>query len=172
MSATPIPATAGHRYIPPGYRQYYWVDSIADKTAPTRSELDAGMDLTAEIGDLDGFTVSTDTVDAPDLGSRFTNQVPGMISADDSSLSLYLSKDDDGKDARTLLTRDMDGYVVQFPEGDVGGSQNPNLMNVFPATVTASSIQTSMDDPAMVQVSFTITAEPAQNVAVPSSNSA
>lgn len=167
MSATPLAPTAGHRYIPPGVRQYVWVETLADKTAPTRTEIDAGTDLTAEIADVSGFSVSSDTVDAPDLASRFTSKVPGMITADDSELDIYLSKDPGTNgDARTLLTRDAEGFVVIFPEGDDGGTNN-HLMDVFPATVSSAAIQPDIDKPGTLIVNFTITDEPAQNIAVP-----
>ncbi|MGH3097870.1 MAG: hypothetical protein ACRDMV_17955 [Streptosporangiales bacterium] len=165
MTATPLTPTA--RYIPPGVRQYYFVTTIEDKTAPTRPELDAGTDLSIEIAAVDGFTTSSDSVDAPDLGSRFTSKVPGMITADDSSINIYNSTESDGAgDARTLMPRDTKGFIVQFPEGDDGGD-GPNLMNVFPVTVSSASVQSGMEDPGQTQFMFTITSEPAANVEVP-----
>lgn len=164
MVATPLSPTS--RYIPPGYRQYYYVPTIADKNAPTRPELDAGTDLTAEIGEVKGFAVTSDTVDAPDMGSRFTSQVPGMTSADKSSISLYTSTDSD--DVRTLLPRDTKGFIVIFPEGDNSGTASTNLMDVFPITVSSASIQPDMDKPGMIELQFTVTSEPVQNLAIPS----
>lgn len=162
MAATPLAPTAGSRYIPPGVRQYYWVETIANKSSPTRTELDAGTDLTAEVATVSGFSVTSESTDAPDLASRFTGKVPGMITAEDSSINLYLAKDSSG-DARTLLTRDTEGFVVIFPEGDVSGQ----LMDVFPATVSSAAIQPDIDAPGQLVVNFTITGEPAQNVSVP-----
>lgn len=165
MAATALTPTA--RYIPPGVRQYYFVSTIEDKSSPTRTELDAGTDLTAEIAAVDGFTTSSDSVDAPDLASRFTSKVPGMITADDSSINIYNSTDtgDGTGDARTLMPRDTKGFIVQFPEGDTDG----NLMNVFPVTVASASVQSGMEDPGQTAFTFTITSEPAANVTVPTS---
>lgn len=165
MTATAIGTTS--RYIPDGTRQYYWVTSISSKSAPTRAELDAGHDLTGEIAEVTGFTVSTDMVDAPDLGTRFTSQISGRIKAADSSITLYLS--DDSDDARSLLTRDATGFVVQFPEGDDDGASGTLTMDVFPATIASVSKSTKMGDPGTMEVSFTITSEPAVDVTVPSS---
>jgi hypothetical protein len=163
MTATPIGTT--QRYIPDGTRQYYWVSSIASKSAPTRAELNAGHDLTGEIAEVSGFTVSTDMVDAPDLGTRFTSQISGRIKAADSSITLYLS--DDSNDARSLLTRDLKGFVVQFPEGDDDGVSGTLTCDVFPATIASASKTTKMGDPGQLEVSFTITSEPATDVLVP-----
>ena len=78
MVATPITATS--RYIPPGTTRYYWVPTIANKAAPTRSELNAGSDLTAEISAVSGFATSSDQQDTPDLGSRFgVRSIPTLI---------------------------------------------------------------------------------------------
>lgn len=164
MAATPLNPTA--RYIPAGVRQYYWVKTIANKAAPTRSELDAGTDLTAEINAVDGFTTSSDSVDAPDLGTRFTSKVPGRITADDSSLTVYLDENAD-EDIRSVLARDDEGFVVQFPEGDDETTGTTHLMDVFPVKVASVTIQTGTDDPGTAQVTFTITSEPANNVPVP-----
>lgn len=164
MAATALNPT--NRYIPPGVRQYYWVPTIASKAAPTRIELDAGTDLTNEIAAVDGFTTSSDSVDAPDLGTRFTSKVPGRITADDSSMNIYIDLDG-GDDVRTLLPRDEEGFVVQFPEGDDETAGTTKTLNVFPVKVASNSIQTGMEDPGQTQVSFTITSEPVNNIAIP-----
>lgn len=164
MTATAL--SSATRYFPVGTRQYYWVASISDKTAPTRTELDAGTDLTGEIASVAGFTTTSNPVDVPDLASRFTGQVPGMITADASSLTLYLSSDSD--DIRSILTRDTAGFIVQFPEGDDDGASGTLTMDVFPVKVSSASKDTTTTDPGQITISFTITSEPAENVDVPS----
>lgn len=159
MVATPISAST--RYIPPGTRAYYWVPSIANKAAPSRAELDAGTDLTGEIAEVSGFQTTSESTDTPDLGSRFTSKIPGRITADDSSITLYASED--SQDVRQLLPRDTAGFVVQFPEGDVSG----RTMDVFPVKVSSAPKETSIEDPGKVMVQFTVTSEPEENVTVP-----
>lgn len=163
MVAEPLNSTT--RYIPPGTRQYYWVDTIADKSAPTRTELDAGIDLTSETASVEGFQVTSESVDTPDYNSRFTSKVPGMTSADDSSATLYMSQDSD--DARSELERGDNGFFVIFPEGDDEGA-NGATMDVFPVRISAVSKQNAMEDPAQMQVQFTVTSEPEENIDVPS----
>ena len=75
----------------------------------TRAEINAGTDLTAEIAEMSGFTVTSDSVDTPDLSNRFTAKIPGRITADDSSISFYASST--SADVRTVLPRDTAGYV-------------------------------------------------------------
>lgn len=157
----PTPLTATVRYIPPGTRKIYWVTTIATYTAPTRAELNAGIDLSAEVAEINGFSVTSGTVDTPDLSSRFTSKIPGPITADNSSLSFYASNT--SSDVRTVLPRDTAGFVVFLWEGDVTGQR----MDVFPAKVTSSALDGNMTDPEKVNVSFAITKIPASNVVIP-----
>src|SRR6266705_1774674 len=137
----PSPLSATTRYIPPGTRKIYWVTTIATYTAPTRAELNAGIDLTAEVAEISGFTTTSDTTETPDLSTRFTAKIPGRITADDSSLSFYASSN--SSDVRTVLPRDTAGFVVILWEGDVTGQR----MDVFPAKVTVSVPDGNMEDP-------------------------
>ncbi len=159
MVATPIAATS--RYIPPGTTRYYWVASISSYLSPTRSELNAGSDLTAEVSAVSGFATSSDQQDTPDLGSRFVKKIPGRITADDSSITLYASSN--SSDARTLMPRDAAGYIVILPEGDVTGQK----MDVFPVKVSGVPKSRDIENPASMTFQYTITNVPAENVTIP-----
>jgi hypothetical protein len=159
MAATPLAAST--RYYPPGTRQVYWVPAIANKSAPTRAELDAGIDLTGEISAMNGFQVSAATVATPDLGSRFAPDIPGQITAQSSSISFYLSED--SQDARELLPRDSAGYVVILWEGDQPG----RMMDVFPVTVTSAPKDVATTNAATVTIDFAVTSAPVENAVIP-----
>lgn len=158
---TPTPISATKRYIAPGTRKYVWVPTIANKAAPTSVEITAGKDLTKEVADASGWTTTSNNVDAPDFGSRFTPKVPGMISADDSSLTFYQSND--SIDIRTVFTIDLAGFIIIFPEGIATGL----TMDVFPVKVSSPSKQQSPTDPAQLQVQFAITSQPVPDLAIP-----
>jgi hypothetical protein len=149
------------RYIPAGVRRYLWVPTIAVKAVPTSAELSAGTDLTGEVAAVSGFMTTSDTVDAPDAGSRFTAKVAGRITADDSSLTLYNSQN--STDARTLLTRDLTGFVVICHEGIVTGGK----CDVFPVKITGVPKAEDLEAAATMEVQFVITSVPAENIAVP-----
>lgn len=157
----PSPLTPTVRYIPPGTRKIYWVTTIATYTAPTRSELNAGIDLSAEIDQMSGFNVKSDSVETPDLSTRFTSKIPGKITSDASSVTFYASST--SSDVRTVLPRDTAGFMVILPEGDVTGQK----MDVFPSKVAAATVDTNLQDPGKVMIDFTITKVPAQNVTIP-----
>jgi hypothetical protein len=158
----PPKLTATSRYVPEGTRKIYWTPTIAAyPSAPTRSELNAGYDLSDEIAEMAGFTVSSDQVDVPDLSSRFTAKIPGRITAADSTITFYASST--SNDVRAVLPRDTAGYVSCLWEGDVAGQK----MDIFPVKVGSSSVQTGIDDPGRIEVAFAITRAPAQNLSIP-----
>jgi hypothetical protein len=159
MPATPISATT--RYIPPGTTRYYWVASISNYTSPTRAELNAGSDLTAEVQAVSGFATNSDQQDTPDLGSRFVSKIPGRITADDSSITLYASAN--SSDARTLMPRDTSGFIVILPEGDVTGQK----MDVFPVKVTGVPKSRDVENPATMTFQYAITKVPSENITIP-----
>lgn len=160
----PAPAiTASKRYTARGSTKIYWVPSIANRAAPTRVELNAGTDLSPQIADASGWSVSSEQIDTPDLATRYTSTIPGSISAEESSLTLYASKD--GVDARSLMPRDAAGHIVVLHGGDVQG----NKMDVYPTTVSSVSkqIQVGGGEADTVVISYAITAEPSENLTIP-----
>lgn len=142
----------------------YWVETIADKTAPLRSELNAGIDLTGEVpkDGISGFTTTGQTVTADDLRSGFDAQLDNGFTAEDSSIQVYMSET--GTDIRTLIERGDEGFVVLFDNEDVSGE----LMDVWPVKVLSCGKSRSGANPMMVTISFSITSAPALNVTVPS----
>jgi hypothetical protein len=160
MAAPALAVTS--RYVAPSVRKYYWVPTIASVAAPTAAELNAGTDLTGQVNDAKGWGVTSNLVEVPDFSSRFTSKISGKIQADDSSLMMYMSST--SADVRTLLTRDLTGYVVIFLEGIVAGRK----MDVFTVTVSAASKQQDgVDTAAMIEIQFALTAVPVLDVVVP-----
>lgn len=149
------------RYFRPGTTVILWVPTIADKTAVTRLEIDAGTDLSAEVFQINGFQVMTAAVETPDYGSRFTSSISGAITAPDSSLVTYA--DITSVDIRTVVQRDDNGFVVIMDEGDV----STLLMDVFPVRVGSVGKLRAREDPGRHQTDFFITSEPSENQAIP-----
>lgn len=159
MASTALKKTK--RYIRPGISVVYYLPTAADYTALTRQELDGGTDLTAEISEVSGFNATSESVETPDWASRFTSKVPGMISAEDSSITFYGSVDTD--DVRAVLPRDTTGFIVFMDGGDVPTQS----MDVYPVTVASLSKAKSNSDPVTIEVAFTITDEPAEDTEIP-----
>lgn len=170
MAGTPLSPTS--RYIPAGTREVLFVPvgGIANINAPTRAELEAGTNLTDQVADYDGWALSSDFVDTPDLGHRYVSQIPGQIKAPSSSLTLYADVESD--DVRTLLPQDTLGFIVIFGEGDgpANGGVGGTLMDVWPIQVGSEAADGKIADPGQRVVSFASTAPPALNVAIPAAS--
>lgn len=159
MAATPIAASS--RYIPEGVTHYYFVTTMASYASPTRSELNAGTDLTPEVAATGDWSITSAAVDTPDLATLFTSQIPGKISVSGSTIDMYA--DATSADVRTLLPRGTTGFIVKFPEGDVTGRK----MDVFPVKVGSQGKPTNFGNPSVIQLAFYVTKIPQENVAVP-----
>lgn len=159
MAATPINASV--RYYRRGTTKVLWVPTIANKNAITRPEINAGTALEGETGNMAGWQTTSATVGTPALGSRFTPVVGGEITAADSSLTFWASKD--GDDVRTLLQREDVGFVVWMDEGDVEGQ----TCDIYPVSVTSQAKVRELDSAAQIMAQFAITSEPAENVTIP-----
>ncbi len=159
----PAPNIAGStRYFNPEITRIVFMPTVATLTAPTRVEINAGTDLSNEIADLSGWVITSGTIDTPDLGSRFTSRIGGRLSVDDSSLTMYA--DVGGVDVRTLLPRTTTGVIAVMDGGDVAGRK----MDLFRVEVLSNGKSRSAgDDAATIEVQFSITAKPAENVTVP-----
>jgi hypothetical protein len=159
MAATPIAST--DRFFAPTVTKIVFCAAVADKSAPTRSEIDAGTELSGEVSEVNGFTVNGAQIDAPDYGTRFTSKTPGRTEAADSSLKFYQSRDTD--DIRAILPRDTQGFILLMWGGDVPTQK----MDVFPVTVTSAGKSIPDNADADITVMFAITSEPAEDVTIP-----
>lgn len=119
MAPTPLSTTT--RYIAPEVTKVYWVPTIADITAPTRLEIDAGTDLTGEIAAATGWEFGADRVAVPDLGTKATGRISGRTNPGDAQHVFYASQDT--ADIRDLLARGDSGYVYIADGGDVTGQK-------------------------------------------------
>lgn len=162
MPATAIAAVS--RYWPVGTTKWVFATSVASylSPGPTRAEINAGTDISGEVADISGFTVSSNQIDTPDVNSRFRSKIPGPIEAEDSSLTLYA--DPSGVDARALFPRDVTGFIIRMDGGDVAGRK----MSVFPVKVASQNkLMGTDEEAARIEISFTITRIPAEDLTIP-----
>jgi hypothetical protein len=159
MPPTPLATTV--RYFPPGIRKTYWVQTIGNYNAPTRAEINAGIDLSAQVQAINGWSVTSNAVDTPDMGSRFVSQVPGRLTSATNEITCYTSQT--SYDARDLLLRDLNGNILQLWEGDVTGQK----MDVFPVRVMSQAMDSNIENPGACVFAFAVTQLPAIHVAIP-----
>ena len=161
MAATPIAAPV--EYINAGVTKVYYLPACANVLSPTRSELNAGTDLTRAVAESNGWQVESDNVESPNMDSIFTATISGRTKVADSSLTLYC--DVTGADVRALLPRGTNGFVVWLDGGDVPTRK----ADVFPVRVSSLGKvrEAKGDTPATIVVSFAVTATPAEDVTIP-----
>lgn len=161
MPLTPTALSTSTRIEPSGIAKWVYLPAVANISAPTNTEVNAGTDLSGEAKEWDGWTVTGDTIDAEDLGTTFTAQVPGRTSADTSSITFYADKA--GVDIRAVLPRGTEGYMLKAD----GGLDAGYKADVFPIRVTSVGKVTEIGSVNVVTVTFAITAEPAEDVDIP-----
>lgn len=154
---------ASNRFFHRGMTKVYAVTTIASYlSAVTRAELNAGIDLSPEVNDVNGWRVEANDIETPDLATDFTGKMPGSTSVDESSITFYA--DDNGLDIRTVHPRGTSTNIVILWGGDIAG----NKMDVFPVRVKSNGKAIEVgDEPALVEVAYTITKKPAENLTVP-----
>lgn len=161
MPATNI-ATV-ERYWPTGVARWVFCPAVANISAITRSEINAGTDLTRETNSTEGWSTTGEEIETPDGDSEFVGKVPGKITAEDSSITFY--GDPSGVDARTLFPRGTSGFIVRMLGGDITGRK----CDVFPVRVKTVTKLANVgeDEVTRLQVQFSITREPAEDVTIP-----
>lgn len=159
MPATPL--GVAERFSALSGLEIVFVPVITSATgAATRAEINAGTDLTSEIMEWEGFTTTTETIETPDL-TRFVGKIPGRISAEDSSITMYADRG--GEDVRSVLPRDTIGYLLWMDSGDTPASK----MDVYPIQVNSLSKVRSMDNATVLTVSVSMTRIPFEDVVIP-----
>ncbi len=152
MAPTPLNPTS--RYIAPEVTKTYWVPTVATLASPTRVELDAGTDLSAEVAAMTGWEISADRVAVPDLGTKFVGRISGRVNPGDAQIVFYASQDT--QDVRDLLARGDKGNVFIADGGDVTG-QKARLFAVEVSAVTPTT-DVAGTEGARIMVDFSITA--------------
>ncbi|QKW31526.1 hypothetical protein HUT11_35785 (plasmid) [Streptomyces seoulensis] len=152
------------KYMRRGTSKFYFVPTIAATTMiPTRSELNAGTEFSEYIAAMDGWTVTNNEIETPNMADTYDSTIPGSDKADSSSFTFY--EDEVDADLEQTFAKGTTGYVVILRKGDVPGN---NSMDVFPIRVASQSPQYTADnEAAKFMVTCSITSRPLQGAPVP-----
>jgi hypothetical protein len=152
------------KYMRRGTSKFYFVPTIADESmVPTRTELVLGTQFAEYIAAMDGWTVSNNEIETPDMADTYDSTIPGSDKADSSSFTFY--EDEADADLEATFAKGTTGYVVILRKGDIPGN---NSMDVFPIRVASQSPQYTADnEAAKFMVTCSITSRPLQGAAVP-----
>lgn len=154
------------RFMRRGVTKILWLESVSSAAlVPTRGELTEpnATELTEAIADVEGWSLTNEAIDTPDMASTFSSSIPGGDSAENSSITFY--EDQVSEEIEALLPKGSRGYVVFLRKGDRPGSKS---MDCFPVQVASRSAQYSTgNEAAKFQATFTITSPPALDAEVP-----
>jgi hypothetical protein len=158
-------ATPVEKYSRRGVSIFLWLEKIADTDTliPTRAELEGGLNLSAAIAGISGFTLENQPIETPDMADDFDGSIPGSDKAEDSSFTFY--EDRVTAEIETALAKGKVGNVVILRKGDIPGNKS---LDTFPARVGSQSpAYTTDNEAAKFETKFTITRRPAQSLPVP-----
>jgi hypothetical protein len=162
--ALPTALPAASRFFQPEISTYVFIPTIADPgLVATGPEIAAGDDITGDIADVSGWLVQSNQIDTPDMGTRFVAQIGGRTTAPSSSVTFYGSQD--AVDARAAMPRDTPGFMYIAD----GGLTAAYKADVFPVKVSSvGKVRSTGDQAFQVTITYAITAEPAEDVTIPS----
>lgn len=135
----------------------WWVDTIADISAPTTTEIDAGTDLTSQVtADGIGFNFNNNTASVDLIDAGKIAQKPGTRGV---SVTLTAVRDSETDDVWDTFDYGTEGYLVVIPFGDdsspaadeeayviSGAAQEPQPQQSAANTYQQSQIEIPADD--------------------------
>lgn len=127
---------------------------------PTRTEINAGTDLTTEIEGWDGFEVDPQEIETPGL-ARYTGTIPGTIKINSGTLRIYADRGAD--DVRDVLPDGTTGALVFMDNGDTPA----DLMDIWPIRVNKISKLRSTDAATRLSIKFSHPRLPVEDATIP-----
>lgn len=141
------------RGIQRGNIKIKFLPAVADVHAPKVAEISAGIDITGDVGELDGWTFNSTQIETPDMATRQTKKIPGPDEAADSSFTLY--EDDTSNPLRASLAKNVVGFIVFT--GLKGLVTVGSKVDVFPVQVSGNNrLYSAGNEAARFRVQFSI----------------
>ncbi|MGS2592121.1 phage tail tube protein [Streptomyces hebeiensis] len=152
------------KYMRRGTSKFFFLPTIAATTMiPTRAEITSGTEFSEFIAAMDGWTVSNNEIETPNMADTYDGTIPGSDKAESSSFTFY--EDEEESEVEELLAKGTVGYIAIFRKGDVPTNKS---MDIFPIRVASQSPQYTADnEAAKFMVTCSITSRPVQGAAVP-----
>lgn len=95
------------------------IDMPTTPGAPTRAEIDAGVDITGDVASVDGFTREPGFLDVPDWGSLETDQIRGRSPSSQGTIAMYADQGGADNDIRAEVAEGDLKELLFMPHGDV-----------------------------------------------------
>ncbi|MFD3363560.1 hypothetical protein ACFWW5_10710 [Streptomyces albidoflavus] len=152
------------RFSRKGTTKVFFLETIAaESLIPTRAELTDATALSPQLAAVEGFQLTNNEIETPDMEHTFDSKIPGSDSVSDSSMTFY--EDEDAATLEEALAKGTTGFVVFLRKGDVPTSKS---MDVFPVRVASQSSEYTVEnESAKWQVVFSVISQPVLGAAVP-----
>jgi hypothetical protein len=153
--------SGGYRYNPNVV--ILWSDDIDDVDNPTETEIEAATAMIPapyNLIEVIGWEMATEAITIRRYGP-FLPQLPASREVDGAQF--VFASDIGGNDIRTLLSRDLEGYVLFLPSGPLTDYPD-SPMDVFPVRVKQITQLHRLWEPSRLLVSFVVTAHPGEGV--------
>lgn len=126
-------------YITPGLSEVAWVTTVADDTAITAAEANAGVDITAFTREMPTVPRATNLSDNTDLSSTFESRNIGTRGGDSITVLIKRHTATAADTAYTTLAEDTAGFLVIARQGlaTTGTFAIADRVDVFPTTVSS-----------------------------------
>jgi hypothetical protein len=107
---------------PAGFEQRVWaVTTLSSLTAPTAAQINAGVEITADLPAPINFSGTTNYIDVSDISTAQDKQQTGTISIDNMEFEIYRHKAA-SQLAYDALPNSTVRYLVKFEGGGIAGA--------------------------------------------------
>lgn len=168
-----LTSQVGSRFFRRGKSSWYWVTTLTSTTAPTATQINAGVPLDKAIADMSGFDTQLNRISEPWWDTNVDIQTDGPQQLGDASMTFF---DDDGTGAdadstarqavSTAMVEQATGFLVLLPQKK-GAAVAANAAVVWPAKIGARNVDLTLDvRSARYIVQFAITGTPVKDAVV------
>ncbi len=151
------------KYSTPGKSEVWWIDTMADPTAMTAAEGNAGTTLTDDTPSMPTLPRNANTVDVAVLASKYEARQVGTRGGD--MLSLRLLRDDATEAALAAVAEDNAGFLVIARKGlaTPGTFAIADEVDVYPATVASNADGTpGRNEADFIEIQMVATTDPSR----------
>lgn len=131
---------------PGGFEQRVWaVTTLGSVTAPTAAQINAGVEITADLPAPINFSGTQTYMDTSDISSRQDKQETGTVAIDNLEFEIYRHKAA-SQLAYDALPNDAIRYLVKFEGGGIAGA-TPAAGDKCDVSVVTVGIKTDVVSP-------------------------
>lgn len=173
MRAVLLTDELGSRFFRRGKSSWYWVTTLTSETAPTATQINAGVKLDKAIADLSGFDTQLNRISEPWWDSNVDIQTDGPQQLGDAQM-VFFDDDGTGSDAdsvarqavKAAMVEQATGFLVNLPLKK-GAAAAADDAIVFPAKIGAVNTDFTLDvRSARYTAQFAITGTPTKDAVV------